>query len=279
VVVDNNSFDETQEMLARIAPMFRGCLHCLREVRQGSSFARNAGVAAAAGDIVAFLDDDEEITSTWYRALYDGFQDPGISYIGGPMLPNWEAQPPDWLPVWEYNGVLSIGDASPLAVDYGPGFPGVLISGNSAFRRRVFDVVGLYREDLGRTTHGLGCCEDHDLYLRLLKSGLRGRYVPEFSIYHAIPAERLRASYYRRWVTGQSISQARMSYREDVAYLFGIPRYLFGNVARRTLRVLRDTLAGRVTRKQLFLCELQWRQLGGFLFGTHFPARRKQPAK
>lgn len=279
LVVDNNSSDQTQETLALIAPAFHGRLHCLRESRQGLSYARNAGVAAAKADVVAFLDDDEEIAPTWYHALYNSFQDPAISYIGGPTLPNWESSPPAWLPVWELNGVLGIGDASPVAVDYGAGFPGVLMGGNSAFRRNVFDVVGLYHTGLGRTNQGLASCEDHDLYLRLLKSGLGGRYVPEFAIYHAVPQERLSARYYRRWVMGQAISQARMGFREDVVYLFGVPRYLLGNVTRGTLRLLRDAVTGRLTRKQLFLHELQWRQVAGFLFGAHFPASYEQSAR
>ena len=47
------------------------------------SAARNAGIVAAAGDIVAFIDDDAVAEPSWLRHLTAPFDDPGIAATGG----------------------------------------------------------------------------------------------------------------------------------------------------------------------------------------------------
>jgi len=66
VVVDDGSSDGTAEFLEQLRPAFP--LRVLRQANQGPAAARNAGVAAARGEWVAFLGDDTVPDPGWIRA-------------------------------------------------------------------------------------------------------------------------------------------------------------------------------------------------------------------
>ena len=55
IVVDDGSTDRTQEVLKK----FDGKVHCLLQQNKGPSAARNAGIQAAQGDFICFLDADD----------------------------------------------------------------------------------------------------------------------------------------------------------------------------------------------------------------------------
>jgi len=271
IVVNNRCSDNTDKVIEEMAVLFDGRLTRVFEDQPGLSHARNAGIRASSGDVIAFLDDDEEITTTWYPTLFESFQDSELSFLGGAILPNWKSEPPSWLPVREFSGVIGMVDASDTVLSYDENFEGILMGGNSAFRRKVFDQIGIYNVALGRGPSGLGAGEDHDLYYRLRAAKLVGRYEPTFAILHLVPEDRLTAKYFRRWMFGQAVSQGRMDRHaeEGVPLMLGIPRHHLGTAARSSWNVLSSAFCGKFSRKSAFLCELEWRRTIGLLCGTH----------
>jgi len=90
IVVNDGSRDRTPA-IAREFPRFR----LLEQENRGLSAARNAGIEAARGEVVAFTDADCAVDPDWLVYLVRRLQDGGFAGVGGPNVP-----PPEdhWVP-------------------------------------------------------------------------------------------------------------------------------------------------------------------------------------
>ena len=271
IVVDNNSTDGTRVFVKSQRERFEGRLDYVFERRQGRSFALNAGIASGRGDLVGMIDDDEEVDSDWYQCVLSAFREREIDFIGGPYVPRWGMEPPDWLP-GDYLGVIGWVDGGDEIVAYDEKFPGILMGGNAVLTRSILEAVGPYKTTLSRCGKRLLAGEDEDMYRRLLEVGARGRYLPGLVIYHYIPPERLTKEYFRRWCFWRGVSQGILDreVRSRVAYLAGVPRWLYGRAARGAARRIRLALGRGDYPDQSFSGELAVWDLVGFFYGKHF---------
>jgi succinoglycan biosynthesis protein ExoM len=69
VVVDNDQVDSARATVEALAADAACAIHYVHEPRAGVANARNAGMAKASGQLIAFLDDDEEAPAGWLAAL------------------------------------------------------------------------------------------------------------------------------------------------------------------------------------------------------------------
>lgn len=271
IAVDNRSTDDTRAVIESFMPRFDGRLQYLYESRPGRSHALNAGIAAATGELVGMIDDDEEVDRRWLLTIATAFDDPATDFIGGPYLPVWGGARPPWLGTG-YGSAVGWAEGGPDIHQYGPGFDAMLMGGNAVIRRSVLDRVGSYSVDLGRTPGGrLLSCEDEDMYARLLGIGARGFYRPDLIIHHYVPPERLTKRYFRRWCFWRGVSQGVMDRRRraPVPYLLGVPRYMIGMAVRGALETVRS-IPGPSDPARSFRNELAWWDLAGFAYGKHF---------
>lgn len=269
VVVDNNSTDDTRHVVERMRASSSLPILYVHEQHQGSSATRNAGIAAGHGEIIGFIDDDEEIDQEWFRVVFREFADPATQFIGGPYLANWAAPAPAWLPPGYH---AAIGHIPPKPRSpFGEGFSANLMGGNAVVRRSVFERIGTYATHLGRGARGLLSEEDAEFCRRLHAASIHGMYVPDLIIHHYIPVERLTRKYHRRWAYWRAVSQGVLdrSLQEPFPYLFGIPRYRIGRALRSVLAYPRHLLS-RETQGQAFADELAAWDLLGFIHGKHF---------
>lgn len=272
-IVDNNSVDDTQAVVREVQAGMKAdadrLLVYVRETKQGLSNARNGGIRAGSGDVVGFIDDDEEIEALWYEVVAREFSDPTVEFIGGPYLANWAAPAPDWLPAG-YHAVIGVVDPKPRSA-FGAGFAGNLMGGNAVIRRSVFERIGDYSTRLGRSGKGLLSEEDAEFCRRLDGAGIHGMYVPELTIRHHIPAERLTRSYHRRWCYWRGVSQGVLDreLKEPVSYTFGVPRYRMGRALRGLVSMPGRFLFGK-SKSAVFADELAIWDFLGFFYGKHF---------
>ncbi len=165
VVVDDGSTDRT----GAIADGYEG-FHVIHQENKGLSAARNVGMAASTGDIIAYTDSDCVVDPDWLHYLVATFLSSGLSAVGGPNLP-----PP------EDSFVASCVAASPggplevlLDDEEAEHIPGC----NMAFRREVLEEIGgfdpVYR----------AAGDDVDVCWRLQNRGYRIGWSPAAMVWH-----------------------------------------------------------------------------------------------
>jgi glycosyltransferase involved in cell wall biosynthesis len=89
IVVDNNSTDGTAGVVALFDDRR---VRLVAEPRQGLSYARNTGLAAARGRIAAFTDDDVEVAPDWVETIVSSLgRHPHVAGLGGRVLPAWQS--------------------------------------------------------------------------------------------------------------------------------------------------------------------------------------------
>lgn len=268
VVVDNNSVDGTAAMVQGMQTNFPLRLRYQRETKQGLSHSRNGGISASSADLIAFIDDDEEIAPQWFQVIAREFADPAVQFIGGPYDANWVTPAPDWLPPG-YHAVIGAIPAKARG-PINPEFGANLMGGNAVFRRSVFDRVGLYSTTLGRSGKGLLSEEDADMQRRLEQADVYGLHVPELVIRHYIAPDRLTRSYHRRWVYWRGASQGvrdRTHPEQSMPYLLGVPRYRIGQAVKGLLAA--PFLRLRGDKRNAFRSELAAWDAVGFFYGKY----------
>lgn len=198
VVVDNGSTDDTAALVAREGRTAPVPVRYLYEPRPGLSYARNAGSAAARGEVVAFLDDDAWAEPEWLAELWDVYAtDPAVACVGGRIVLDWPDRPrPAWLRP-SFWGLLGAYDLGPRRRDLGAGdlLP---FGGNISFRRSVFEARGGFRTELGRRGARLGAGEEVELCVRVLRAGHRVVYAPDAVVHHLVLPHRLERGFFRR---------------------------------------------------------------------------------
>ncbi len=206
LVVDNNSSDATAGLVANFSPGRN--LTYLFEPRQGLSYARNTAVRAAAGEIIAFLDDDAIASPQWLAALLEAYAAyPDAWAVGGKVEPQWAGQRPDWL-TDKLLPQLSMRDLGSQTAPLSP--HQTLFGVNCSFRRSIFATIGLFRTDLGRDGGLLMGSEEVELQKRIWACNKLIIYTPAALVWHRVPAERLCRRYFVRLAYYKGISQARL---------------------------------------------------------------------
>lgn len=184
-------------------------LRCLREARLGLSRARNAGAGAAAGGVLAYIDDDATTEAGWLTALTVPFADASVACVGGRV----KLALPERLPGW-YGSALDgfwsrfepPGD-DVVARRYGE----LPVGANMAVRRSVWQELGGFDESLGRRNEGMEGGEDTEFCLRAMRAGYNVRLVARAAVIHHIANDRLTLEHLRCTAEAAGASLGRLA--------------------------------------------------------------------
>lgn len=237
LVADNNSNDDTREVVKSFSDRYPGRFRYIFEPRPGKSYALNTAIEEAQGEILAFMDDDVAVDAAWLRNLTAALQGGSWAGTGGRTLPDKQFTPPAWLAFqgpYAMAGILcahfDLGDeAKPLdRTPYGA---------NMAYRKSMFQKHGGFRTDLGPSPDKTipRPNEDTEFGRRVMGSGERLWYEPSAVAYHPVLEDRLTQKYFLAWWFDYGRALIReVGKRPDV---FGLPRYCF-SLPKITLTIL-----------------------------------------
>lgn len=161
-----------------------GRLVVLPQRAENISAARNDGLAAAAGDVVGFIDDDAVPEPGWAEAVLAAFEDRAAAAVTGPVIGR------NGLSLqWGRMSVDRVGRDRWLTDQEGPaeGETLKLHGTNMAVRRAALVQAGGF--DTGFRFY----LDETDLARRLADAGHQGRYLPSARVHHGFAASRRRS--------------------------------------------------------------------------------------
>jgi GT2 family glycosyltransferase len=230
-IIDNNSNDETPELVKSLATREPTRVHYLLETKPGKSYALNRGIRESSGEVVAFTDDDCIPDSHWLENIAHEFatrSDLGI--VGGRV----ELYDPRDLPITLRTS------RERLVLSNGADVFSFIAGCNMAIRREVLDKVGGFDTKLGPGSPA-DAADDPDYIYRAFRMGTGVEYVPDILVFHnhgrrsPIDAKALtrsylrgRGSFYAKHILGGDKVALKMAYWEFRPLFIGSFRALFG---------------------------------------------------
>ena len=276
IVVDNNSQDKTRAVVEEMAKTLPWSVQYLFEARQGLSVARNTGLRAARGQVLAFIDDDVVVEPQWAQALWNCFAETRCDGVAGCVKPRWICPRPSWLSDELYGPIVrqELGTQR-LRWTARDRF---MLGANMAFRKDVFEAIGLFKEELGRRGNALIGGEDLDLHERLMAAGKVIFYEPSAVAHHTVTPERASPEFYRCWFEDIGYTQAHQLKWKGRYQLSVIPLWRWGALVRAGTRYLGTRLSG-ATHDARFRAELWWLFQRSFLIERLDHWRGKSPCR
>jgi len=177
IVVDNGSAVLPQE----VCDAWPG-VRLMQEMQPGPGPARNRGVQAATGNVLAFIDADCVADPLWLAEARRAMADPQAKILGGDVRIAY-ANPAHLSMLEAYESIYAYRMDRYIARE---GFTG---TGNLVVRRSVLLDVGPFA--------GIGVAEDRDWGQRATAKGYRIRYVAKMKVYH--PARQRLSELCQKW--------------------------------------------------------------------------------
>jgi len=178
VIVDNDAAESAQQTVESFARSSRISISYYVEPEQNIALARNKAVKNAIGDFIAFIDDDEVPPKKWLLTLYKACCKSGAAGILGPVVPQYEVEPPRWVVEGKFYERPSHNTGEVLHWKN-------TRTGNVMLKKKIFKSgTNLFRREFGSGG------EDRDFFRRMIDKGFHFVWCEEAPVFEAVTAER-----------------------------------------------------------------------------------------
>jgi len=216
VVADNDELRSAEGLVAVFAAKSGIAVRYCVEQQQNIALARNKAVANAAGDFIAFIDDDEFPSKNWLLTLFIVCKEYGADGALGPVKPHFDEEAPRWVVKGKFYDRPSYPTG--LVIDGKKGR-----TGNVLLKREVLVAAG---EQPFRPEFRTG--EDQDFFTRMIELGYRFIWCHEAMAYEVVPPTRWKRTFMLRRALlrgGSSVLRKSFGPLDVLKSLIAVPIY------------------------------------------------------
>jgi glycosyltransferase involved in cell wall biosynthesis len=203
IVVDNNSNDNTREVVDEFCRRFTNVHYCF-EPQQGLSYARNRGWQEARGKYVGYTDDDCKVPEQWLEVAKEIIEQISPGVFGGPYYSFHVTAKPRWFK--DSYGSHELGKEARVLRE------NEYLDGANIFSRRsLLHSLGGFDTSLGMSGTTIAYGEETAL-LRLVRTMEPAQIIyfdPRLYVYHLVPPQKMSMC----WIVRQRFATGRYSYR------------------------------------------------------------------
>jgi glucosyl-dolichyl phosphate glucuronosyltransferase len=186
LVIDNNSSDDTR----KVAESFEPSVKYYFESKVGLSHARNTGYKNAAGEYIAYIDDDAYAPSNWCELIIKNIDEYQFDACGGKIIPYYEEKRPWWFDDrLEIRNYGKQGFVPKNRIRFG--FPG----SNIIIKKEHIYNYGGFDPELGMKGGKIGLGEETSLCLKISEHHVNFFHDPDLFVYHYTPKKITTLSY------------------------------------------------------------------------------------
>lgn len=216
IIVDNGSTDQTAFICTEFInknPDIKS--KYIYDNVPGLLTGRHAGAFVAKGDILAFIDDDVELSKKWAKSIIETMENmPEVKLMTGPNLPKYESYPPNWLDnFWiqmpdegRFCGALSLLDFGNKNKFIDPTFVWGL---NFVIRKEIFiELKGFHPDTVPEKMQFFQGDGETGLSIKAKEKGYKAYYNPEIMVYHFVPDSRMIFEYFEKRYYFQGVADS-----------------------------------------------------------------------
>jgi glycosyltransferase involved in cell wall biosynthesis len=180
IIVDNDSTDQTHNLLVNNSEFNLDNVHLIIEKEIGLSFARNSGAKKAIFDWVCYMDDDAKANDDFVEIMFSTRENNSFDAFGGMFYPWYYSPQPKWLP-------KEVGTMNQYSKDT------IILKNNQyvaggicAFRKNILEEAGGFPTHIGMRGNVVGYGEENYLQIKIRELGGVIGFNPKWFMYHLV---------------------------------------------------------------------------------------------